>query len=256
MPPSILVPVRFGLNFYVFYIPFITLITIIPVNINIIIDNITISVNVITRKESNIIRAMLLQPHGAKLVSVGVQGGVINTNFKVTDYVMSQLKYQQLQYSRAHRQMKYKGKHENIIGMSRFVHVLTKHFAEQEPWIFKEHSEFDPHKYQVDLLYSIKCLKQIFNENIPDVKIRTQSDTLICLLGWNLARGRENSDGESVKGFIDYYDDYNGATEPLDGVSDYSKLTKVKAKEILQLSTPPKPLPVYSPTLEELFEEN
>jgi len=190
----------------------------------------------ITRREIDIIRSMLLQPHENKLLSIGITGKSKNTNFKITDYTHSLLQFYQKQYSQAHKEKKYKGKHSDKIGMSRFVHIMCKYFGQQEPAIFKD-EKFDIQKYNSDLLYAIKCVKKVFNGYIPDVKIRTQSDALMCLVGWNLARLRENSDGISHKGFVDYNDD-DGEINPKDGIDDYSKVKKSQLKELLHKPEP------------------
>lgn len=210
-------------------------------------DNITMSDIVITKNNVTFIRTMLLQPHGNKLISIPVTGGTKNTNFKITDYVYTLLGYYQKQYSSAHRGKGYKGKHKDLIGMSRLVHMMAKFFVAEEPWIWKDNPEFDKNKYQIDVLYSLQCVKKIFNQWIPDQKIRTQSDTLVCLMGWQLSRQRENADGDPVRGFIDFYDDWNASMEPKDGIEDYSKISKAKAKELMQVHA--------SPTIEDLFEE-
>jgi hypothetical protein len=161
----------------------------------------------ITPKEKQIIKAMLLQPHGSKRITIGVQGGNVNTNFKVSDYCYALLQFYQRQYAGAHHDIEYKGKHKSSIGMSRFVHIMCKYFFEQEVWIFRDYPDFNKYKIQVDLLYALQCVKQVFKGHITDSNIYNQSDALVCLIGWNLARLRENVDGETVRGFIDYCED-------------------------------------------------
>ena len=199
----------------------------------------------ITKSNIIIIRSMLLQSRGNKLVSIPVSGASVNTNFKVGDYTLSLLTFYQKQYSQAHPEMVYKGKHKGQIGLSRIVHLMTKYFGKEEPWIFRD-EKFDKYRYNTDLLYSLKCVKKIFDGYVPDVRIRTQSDTVLCLIGYHLARLREKLDGEETRGFVDYIDD-DGVMEPKDGIEDYSKISKAKAKELMQVHV--------SPTLEDLFEE-
>jgi len=204
-----------------------------------------------TKLESNTIRAFLL-------LNTDVNGHYISadhSNISISKDCNRLLEFFMHEYNRTHK---------TTHGKSAVLHILLRDFIDQEKAI-ASFEGVDLKSYHKSVMSALQQFKKIARQYVDD-DITTANDAIFSILIWSTIREFEIKNDLRITDFRDdqFEDERETRTEPLDGIEDYSQITKKQAK--LLLSSVPivnpiqepsfivKPLPQPDPALQPVYK--